>query len=256
MEKTSFQNPSDPSREIFVFHDVPHLLKLLQNHIIDEGINIFSTTGLIYKSDFQSVLNHDISEFKILHKIKDAHLHCSGPLRQNVRLASQLLSHTVAVAMKNLTPEKTDQSNFVSLINDWFDILNSRQKFSKTKLNCAFGVHFEEQLFVLNKMIKVSTNMRCNNRKTLVPFQRGIIISCKSLLNLFEELREKRGVKFLLTSHLNQDCLENFFSCVRGTGGTYTHPTTSECINRIRSLIVGRAPDIVLDTTSTAKHAR
>ena len=58
MEKTSFQNPSDPSREIFVFHDVPHLLKLLQNHIIDEGINIFSTTGLIYKSDFSKALFH------------------------------------------------------------------------------------------------------------------------------------------------------------------------------------------------------
>jgi hypothetical protein len=35
---TSFKNPSDLTREIFVFADVPHMLKLIRNHLIDDGL--------------------------------------------------------------------------------------------------------------------------------------------------------------------------------------------------------------------------
>jgi hypothetical protein len=31
-----FDNPADPSRRIFILHDVPHLVKLARNHLLDK----------------------------------------------------------------------------------------------------------------------------------------------------------------------------------------------------------------------------
>ena len=98
-------------------------------------------------------------------------------------------------------------------------------------------------------MINTAQIMRSGAKKTRnLPFQKGILISSKSLLALFDDLREKRGLEFLLTSHLNQDCLENFFSRVRALGGTNTHPTTVQFIHRLKHLIVGKSSDLVVKT--------
>lgn len=87
-------------------------------------------------------------------------------------------------------------------------------------------------------------------KKKKLHFIRGVVISSKSLLSLYEELSAKRGIEFLLTSHLNQDCLENFFSRIRAMGGSYTHPTTVEFIHRARRLIVGKSSELVVQTAS------
>ncbi|KAH7968181.1 hypothetical protein HPB52_006432 [Rhipicephalus sanguineus] len=47
------------------------------------------------------------------------------------------------------------------------------------------------------------------------PSQAGLLISTSVVLSLAEELLSLRGYKYLLTSRLIQDCLENVFSIVR-----------------------------------------
>ena len=37
---SSFPNPAEPEKKIYVFADVPHLLKLLRHHFVDEGFVI------------------------------------------------------------------------------------------------------------------------------------------------------------------------------------------------------------------------
>ena len=39
-ENTSFKNPYDESRNVWVFADMPHLVKLLKNHILDSGVTL------------------------------------------------------------------------------------------------------------------------------------------------------------------------------------------------------------------------
>ena len=130
-----------------------------------------------------------------------------------------------------------------------FDTFNSRTKYSKKKLECGFGVHLEEQTAVIQKMMKAVEKMRClGKRAQNLPFQKGIMISSQSLLGLREALHKRYKVDFLLTSHLNQDCIENLFSRVRALGGSYTHPTSTEFIYRMRKLIVGKASDLVIET--------
>ena len=100
--KTSFPNLSDPSREIFAFFDVPHLLKLLRNHILDSGIDVDGKGSIICLADFQSILNHNSAELKIHPKLSDHHINCVGNQQQRVRLAAQLLLHTSAKAIRCL----------------------------------------------------------------------------------------------------------------------------------------------------------
>jgi hypothetical protein len=119
VDQTSFTNPADPSRQVYVFVDVPHVLKLIRNHILDDGIWVDGQTEFISQQDFKNILEKNRTELKIHHKLTDFHLYCSGPQRQRVRLAAQLLSHSSARAIERLNPEKVAQSNFVELIDSW-----------------------------------------------------------------------------------------------------------------------------------------
>ena len=54
-----------------------------------------------------------------------------------------------------------------------------------------------------------------NKRTELLPFQKGLIMSAAALLGLFDEVTGPRfGLDYVLTSRLNQDFVENFFSQV------------------------------------------
>ena len=83
-------------------------------------------------------------------------------------------------------------------------------------------------------VIGPSKNMK-NRRKEMVPFQKGIICSIQATLSLWKELQSE-GFSYLLTSKLNQDCIENFFSTVCNMGGADTNPDPVQFCNRIRIL--------------------
>ena len=78
------------------------------------------------------------------------------------------------------------------------------------------------------------------------PFQAGILVSIKSTLALYDELK-KEGVKYYLTTRVNQDCLESSFSSVRAMNGGNTHPSPVEAINAIRKLCVSKNVDYVVN---------
>ena len=104
-EKPYFTNPACPARKVYVFPDAPHLLKLLRNHLLDEGYRLKDGTEILRK-DIESILDHDVNEYKIHHKLQPMHFNCTGSTRQRVRLAAQLISHTTAAAIRCLLPLK------------------------------------------------------------------------------------------------------------------------------------------------------
>ncbi|CAG7722591.1 unnamed protein product [Allacma fusca] len=84
-----------------------------------------------------------------------------------------------------------------------------------------------------------------NKKKALLPCQEGFLMSINALRGLKIFLLEKYDVKYILSSRLNQDCLENLFSRIRSAGGSNPHPTPPEFRFRLRLLILGsktRAP--------------
>ena len=249
MERTYFPNPFDPERPIFVVPDPPHMLKLLRNHFLDGGLTLGDGTKLV-RSDVEALLEKDSSELRICHKLTQMHLDLKGSARQNVRSAAQLFSHTTATALQLLFPQKERQATFIQTANDWFDTMNSRLEKDSTRLRCAYGVHLEEQRSALTKMMEETQNFRTSKRKSLLPFQKGIIIGSKSIMQLFDQLSARYGVRYIRTVCENQDIVENAFSRIRALGFTHTHPGPVACKNRIRLLILGRDANVIIRSAS------
>jgi hypothetical protein len=84
-----FGNPADPSRRIFVLHDVPHLVKLARNHLLDKGY-VLNDGSTLMRQDLEELLQVDNGEFRLAHKLKPSHFSVSGNDRQRVFLAVQV----------------------------------------------------------------------------------------------------------------------------------------------------------------------
>lgn len=69
-------------------------------------------------------------------------------------------------------------------------------------------------------------------------------MSIKSLKLLRAEMKDKFGFKYLLTHRLNQDCLENTYSQMRYRNGANDHPTPTDCLNNLKSIILGKNPGV------------
>lgn len=111
--------------------------------------------------------------------------------------------------MKNIDWEEA--ARLIKLVNDWFDLFNARSKFGIDSGKNAFGTDIEKQITLLNDVNKLIMSMRVGRRESLLLFQKGILLSNSSLVNLFEYLKSMYKVDYIITYRLKQDLLENFF---------------------------------------------
>ncbi len=131
-------------------------------------------------------------------------------------------------------------------MNDVFDIFNSRVRSDSTKpYSCGYGVAIDKQLERLHTFHEEIQSCRFGSRRSLLPFQHGFAINIVSLKGLHRDISSKTKAKYILTPRLNQDCLESFFSKLRGIGHYYDHPVASEVRNRMRLLLIGANPAAV-----------
>ena len=141
--------------------------------------------------------------------------------RQKVRLAAQLFSRTTASAIRYVYPDQKEMADFVELVNDTFDVLNSRTTSAKFAWQAPYGMDTDRQDGLLDSMSQTMSQMRVIGKTALMPFQKGFIMSIAAVKGLYQDLNARFGTNFLLTARLNQDCLENFFSQLHGLGHHY-----------------------------------
>lgn len=149
-EKTSITHP-ETGWDIYMFSDVPHLLnlKLLRNWFIDGGFLLSDGTEL-NQSKIRELIKMNV-EISGIYKVGLQHLEVEKTERQNVKLASQLLSHSVAQALLRYFPEDPiakKLSEFIELVNNLFDIMNS-YSMAGICYNKPYGVDLVEQNKVL-----------------------------------------------------------------------------------------------------------
>ncbi|KAF0313967.1 Transposable element P transposase [Amphibalanus amphitrite] len=245
-----FAHPCDPSRKIFTFADVPHLLKLLRNHILRQGLQL-PGGPVIDKKVFCNLLEKDNSEFRLCHFLKWKHITVRGQECQRVYLAAQLLSERVAKAVSHIFGDRyRKEAEFIALVDQAFDTFNSRHVSDGKLHRSAFGLAhtIEDQYSCLLKFTKVMRDARVVGSNSMLPFQKGFVMSSTALRGLYSAVQRHHGLSYLLTSRLNQDCVENFFSQLRGMGAANTNPTAVEAKNRLRLLLIGAAPTVAAAT--------
>ena len=147
-----FQHPKN-STKIYLFFDNVHLIKNVRNNLLNCHKFVFpsfsfqiknkivasSDAGFISWSDMQSLLNRDVkleANLRKASKLSFEALH-PGHNKQNVNLALAIFHETTIAASKAYFPDRTDMAGFLSLINTWWTIANSKQQYHPNALGNA-----------------------------------------------------------------------------------------------------------------------
>lgn len=247
------------NQKIIAIHDVPHLFKNIRNNLQDSDFR-FGNKIISFK-DIVKVYNIDKCNTKCraLPKLTDAHIFTKFGQKMSVKLAVQVMSHSVAAAIRTCieTGELDSESakntaDFIEFIDQLFDSLNSRTLFSKNPYNAALSHTNYYVLTTLNKAEEIFSTITKINKNTLIenrPFCfNGLLQTIAGVKMLFENEVDGQAIHFLLTNRLNQDVLENLFSIYRQKGGYNRNPTT----RTLRTIFRSNAINSLMRTSSSA----
>lgn len=104
--------------------------------------------------------------------------------------------------------------------------------------------YLEQRLDDRYNMSQMKSDILVVGRKSLLPFQKGILISNGSLLGLYNHISERFSMTYVLSYRLNQDVLEKFFSQIRAIGRTYDHPTPLEFKYRLQNEVTNNQQEL------------
>ncbi|CAH2104760.1 unnamed protein product [Euphydryas editha] len=234
-------------KKIYYMFDVPHLLKCVRNNI--KTCNFIFDSRVAKWSHIRDLYNEDKKrQIRLAPKLTDIHINPNNFQKMRVKVATQVLSRTVASAINTyvdlnlIEVDARDTTDFVNKINNLFDLLNSSKLRSPNKYKRAFSgenyqIEFLEQMLTFFRNLKLIRSDGQKDVTNIMNFINGFQVSIKSLLNLHEDLKSE-DVKFIFTRRLNQDCLENFFGKVRQAGGNCQEPTCRQVSITFKKMFV------------------
>ena len=154
--------------------------------------------------------------------------------------------------MSTCLPHRALQARAVKVIDAWFDVMNSRSPYDAKVERCGYGVtaatkaRQDEALKNMDNLMRTArkaTKKQPSGRRDLLPCQHGILRSNSSLRGLYADAKAMCGeLAYLMTSHTNQDCVENTFSQLRSMCGANTTPDAVEGRVRLRILLMAPSP--------------
>lgn len=234
-------------REVFVYWDTPHLIKNIRNNLKANG---FTVDGHQISWDhIRAFYEQDCKlERRIAPKLTQKHLDVPGFSAMRVRLATQVLSHSVATGLDlfanigALPKEALHTATFCENFDFLFNALNSMNLKSSKPYAHAITEDSSHWAF-FEKMLPYLRSIKPVNRASL-PSIEGWIHNIGVLKMIFPKL----GFSFLLTNRLNQDCLENMFCQIRSKCGSADNPDTKLFRAAIRDYMVDQ---LLLSSTSS-----
>jgi len=150
-------------------------------------------------------------------------------------VASAIMTH---ISFKSLPSEVADTASILETMDNLIDCFNSQTLLSKLKPPKA-AVSSKS---VHNKFLKDSLQwiQRWNviGARSQLPCVYGLQVTISALLQLWDYFKTECSFQFLLTSRLNQDCLENLFSLVRQGGGCRDSPNAEQFGQSLRQCAI------------------
>lgn len=222
------------------------MLKLLRNTF--ENYREFQNeNGSTIRWDYLKLLQElqEKENFHLANKLRPNHIYFKTNIMK-VKLASQLFSRSVATAL-DFCKEELQLAEFqgvgatsrmIQLINDLFDILDSRVHGYGYKRALNFDNHtkvFERleecKKFLMNVTAKLKIRNKTQQVK-LVDSPRftgflGFCMAIESTKGMFKDLicDENCPIKYLPMHKISQDHIELFFANMRSHGGSNDNPT-------------------------------
>ena len=223
------------NKRIYALFDVPHLIKSIRNTLLK--YDLLTPDGRVSWDILTQLYQWDSSQsVRICPKLTKSHLQPGTFDKMRVKFATQIFSKTVCAGIKtcislnifqneSLSIAKSTEK-FISKINNTFDCLNSNNYFDKNIFKCALTennsvLHWLEEIqpYVIKiKLLKDTNKNYCIS---------GLQQSINAILQLQKDMFQYPDIKFLLTSRLNQDPIENLFAQIRAKNGNNRNPSVA-----------------------------
>ena len=123
---------------------------------------------------------------------------------------------------------------FIELTRKWFDLLTSRHFIEALSLKNMFA--YVEAINHLRTTSRVYETLAVANGHWK-PWQTGVLMSTKSILQLQERLLVSENFDYVLTARFTSDCIENLFSQVRSKNPV---PSAKEIKANLRAVSISQ----------------
>jgi len=243
-------NLFSPERYIYFVSDPPHLIKTARNCLSNSGSGkcsrfMWNNDGFILWSHIQEMFYDDQNHgLHLLPKLSYDHIHLTSYSIMNVRLAAQVLSNSMSIALKEYgTAESAETAKFCSMMDSFFDIVNIRntkEHIHKSKpllapiaspdderltwLTDEFLNYFTQWLHSIEtrpgNFTKTAKEKMFISRQTY----QGLKITVNSIVECVRYLLSNNICAYVLTEKLCQDPLENYFGRQRATRARKDNP--------------------------------
>jgi hypothetical protein len=225
--------------DIHFFYDTPHLIKNIRNNLRKSGF-IVDSQPVLWKFIQQFYEIDSSHPIRLAPKLSSKHINLPPFKAMSVKLATQVLSHSLGSGISllssigKMSPHSLPTGRFCEKMDCVFNIFNSYSTHNANKFKRAFSSQTEQHhLQFLSDAQDWFGNFRL---KRPLPCIEGWKQNICALQKLWDCAKVDHPT--LCTSRLNQDCIENFFSLVRGRGGYRENPSTVEFVAAYRSLSV------------------
>lgn len=243
--KSNFPHPITGAK-VFVYLDPVHMLKLIRN-TFEKYREFQDENGNPIRWDYVKILQElqENESFHLANKLRTEHINFKTNIMK-VKLATQLFSRSVATALDFCNKElKLPEfegagatSKMIQLLNDLFDILDSRVHGYELKRALNFDNHI--RIFeILDKckkfLLTVTTKIIIRNRieqVKLIDSPRftgflGFCVAIESTKGMFQDLilNDYCPIRYLPMHKISQDHIELFFANIRSHGGSNDNPT-------------------------------
>lgn len=226
--KNSIQHPFDPNRRLWFFADPLHILKniltgLENNRVVyisDDDLKLFGLKSNVINFDHViEILNlQKDDEYKLTPKAKSSDVDVKNTFKKmRVDRACHIISNPVSsavefTAISENRPELETTAWFLKIVSQWFKLVTARKSFDALgKLNPEV---YENNIAFLRMVEKTFATIKVG-KGDFKPWQKGLIITTNSVIELSEYLLEQRGYKYVLTGFFSTDLVENLFSVMR-----------------------------------------
>ena len=227
--------------KLYVLYDPLHLVKNVRNNFRKHD---FTVNGEPVLWDYvrQFYVADSKLPIRMAPKLTSKHIDLPpfAPLR--VKLPTQVLSHSVAAGISTmcslgaLSSDAQHTAAFIEKMDRLFNCFNSSTLHSNAKMRHAISESSGHNAFLLECLEWLSTVKSQGKRQ--LPCLSGWKMAITCLLQLWGDLHQTAGVRFLLTNRLNQDCVENLFSIIRGKGGHRDNPDAVQFRTAFRQAMV------------------
>lgn len=247
--QTSFEHNGS---RIHAFIDPCHAIKLVRNTFGDFKVFIDNCGRTIDFKYLEILLElQDQQGLHLATKISKAHI-LFQKQKMKVKLATQLFSNSVADALEycrsklkiNEFEDSAGTINFINLMNDIFDVLNSHsiRPPGWKKAMCPENIGLVKALF--DSATHYIASLRFLSGEVVIKSRRrtgfiGLMINMKSALDLYEYLvNDTQILKYIPVYKVSQDHIELFFSAIRARGGFNNNPNAVQFRAAYKKLLI------------------